>query len=250
MGGTGKTTVVRMLRAWLKQKSFTTAYFNAWQEDYVSDPLIPMVAAIDEIKLDRGETANFRSTWVRSKKLVSIVIKACSFVCGSEMVTIGALDLEQVQKEITASAASEATNDLVEWFKEEKQSLEKFRTELEKAVEAIQENETIRPLVFFIDELDRCRPSFAIELLERVKHLFDVKNIVFVLSIDKKQLEAITAAVYGERIDAPEYLRRFIDLDFSLPMIHTEDYVRQLISNYGFSAFFATREKYAELRYD
>ena len=100
------------------------------------------------------------------------------------------------------------------------------QTFLKDAVQAIGEGEPQRPLVFFIDELDRCRPSFAIELLERVKHLFDVKNIVFVLSIDKKQLEAITAAVYGERIDALEYLRRFIDLDFYLPLPHTKDYTK------------------------
>lgn len=67
--------------------------------------------------------------------------------------------------------------------------------------------------MFFIDELDRCRPTFAIELLERIKHLFDIQNIVFVLSIDKEQLEASTAAAYGSAINAPEYLRRFIDLE-------------------------------------
>ena len=92
---------------------------------------------------------------------------------------------------------------------------EYFSSLLEKAVGAIQPEDSSKPLLFFIDELDRCRPTFAIEMLERIKHLFDVKNMVFVLSIDKKQLEAITAAVYGERIDASEYLRRFIDLVFT-----------------------------------
>jgi len=104
--------------------------------------------------------------------------------------------------------------------------------------------------VFFIDELDRCRPTFAIELLERVKHLFDVKHIVFVLSIDKKQLEAITAAVYGERIDAPEYLRRFIDLEFTLPVVHTKHYTKVLIDRHGFKGFFDARKGNSELVYD
>jgi hypothetical protein len=163
---------------------------------------------------------------------------------------VGVLDLDKVQENILSNESGKAAEDLIESFKKEKRSLEKFRDSLEGAVQAIGEGEPQHPLVFFIDELDRCRPSFAIELLERVKHLFDVKNIVFVLSIDKKQLEAITAAVYGERIDAPEYLRRFIDIDFSLPSIHNKEYVRNLVKQYDFSSFFSARIKYHELSGD
>ena len=117
-------------------------------------------------------------------------------------------------------------------------------------MKAIQQDGTSKPLLFFIDELDRCRPTFAIELLERVKHLFDIENMVFVLSIDKKQLEAITAAVYGERIDATEYLRRFIDLEYTLPVAYTKQYTRVLIDRHGFKSFFDARRNYSGLAYD
>ena len=83
-----------------------------------------------------------------------------------------------------------------------------------------------------------------------MKHLFDVPNMVFVLSIDKKQLEAITAAVYGERIDAPEYLRRFIDLEYALPALHTKSYTRALIERFEFKAFFDARKQNSSLAYD
>ena len=72
------------------------------------------------------------------------------------------------------------------------------------------------PLVFIIDELDRCRPTFAIELLERVKHIFDVPNIVFVFGINRDELTKSLVSVYGE-IEAGEYLRRFFDMEFILP---------------------------------
>jgi hypothetical protein len=163
---------------------------------------------------------------------------------------MGGLDLEDAQEEVLASVAGEATDDLIASFKKEKQSLDQFREALEDAVQVIAEDGEKHPLIFFIDELDRCRPSFAIELLERVKHLFDVKNIIFVLSIDKKQLEAITAAVYGERIDAPEYLRRFVDIELSLPMPHTKGYTEDLIKRFDFGTFFAARRKNSELAYD
>ena len=70
--------------------------------------------------------------------------------------------------------------------------------------------------MFIIDELDRCRPTFAIELLERVKHIFDVPNIVFVFGINRAELVKSLESIYGE-IDAGTYLRRFFDMEFVLP---------------------------------
>jgi energy-coupling factor transporter ATP-binding protein EcfA2 len=248
--GTGKTTVVNMLRVVLKKDSYTTVYFNAWKEDYVSDPLIPMVAAIDDIKIAQGgEGGVFRQRMAKVKKVVSTVAKR-SLVAGVKVGTMGVLDLDKVQENVLSNEAGKATEDLIESFKKEKRSLEKFREALEEAVLAIDVCSEQRPLIFFIDELDRCRPSFAIELLERVKHLFDVKNIVFVLSIDKKQLEAITAAVYGERIDAQEYLRRFIDLDFYLPQPHTKSHTRELVKRFNLTQFFDGRRMKSSFAYD
>lgn len=215
--GTGKTTVVRMLRRSLEIDGFQCVYFNAWKDDYVTDPLVPIVSAIDELKaLDDSANESFRSSMAVVKKAVGPIAKR-ALKAAIKMGTMGVLDVDEAIEEATADAASEAASDLIDAFQKEKASLEQFRDALEKAVGKLSENDPPRPLIFFIDELDRCRPSYAIELLERVKHIFDVPNMVFVLSIDKKQLEAITAAVYGERIDAPEYLRRFIDLEYALP---------------------------------
>lgn len=250
--GTGKTTVVRMLRASLKQEGIASVYFNAWKEDYVSDPLIPMVAAIDELQVADAEAEarkQFGERMATVKRVASKVAKR-GFVAAVKLATMNAVDLDEVAEESLASMAGAAAEDVIEAFKQEKASLERFRAALEEAVKAVAPEEPSKPLVFFIDELDRCRPTFAIELLERVKHMFDVKHIVFVLSIDKKQLEAITAAVYGERIDAPEYLRRFLDLEYTLPVPHSKQYTKVLIERYGFKDFFDTRKRYSELAYD
>jgi hypothetical protein len=248
--GTGKTTVVRMLRASLKKDGITSVYFNAWKEDYVSDPLIPMVAAIDELQIADAEAGKrFNERMATVKKVASKVAKR-GLIAAVKLATLNALDIEEVAEDVLASSAGEVADDMIELFKQEKASLDRFRDALDEAVKTIDPDGASKPLVFFIDELDRCRPSFAIELLERVKHLFDVKRIVFVLSIDKKQLEAITAAVYGERIDAPEYLRRFIDLEYILPEVHTKQYTRVLIERYGFKDFFDARKRNSELAYD
>jgi hypothetical protein len=248
--GTGKTTVVRMLRASLKKEGITSVYFNAWKEDYVNDPLIPMVAVIDELQVPDTEAGRQFGVRMATVKQVASKVAKRGLVAAVKLATMNAVDLDEVAEEVLASTAGDAADDVIESFKQEKASLDRFRNALEEAVKAVGPEGSSKPLVFFIDELDRCRPTFAIELLERVKHLFDVKHIVFVLSIDKKQLEAITAAVYGERIDATEYLRRFIDLEYMLPAIHTKQYIKVLIERHGFKAFFDARKRYSELAYD
>ena len=76
-------------------------------------------------------------------------------------------------------------------------------------------------MVFIIDELDRCRPTFAIELLERVKHIFDVPNLVFAFGINRDELCSSLQSIYGN-IDADVYLRRFFDMEFTLPQTQTQ----------------------------
>lgn len=248
--GTGKTTVVKMLRAALKKDGSGSVYFNAWKEDYVSDPLIPMVAAIDALNVADPESAKRFGERMETVKRVASKVAKRGFVAAVKLATMNAVDLKEVTEDVLSATSGDMADDVIESFKQEKASLERFREALESAVKSVQAEGSSKSLVFFIDELDRCRPTFAIELLERVKHLFDVKNIVFVLSIDKKQLEAITAAVYGERIDAPEYLRRFIDLEYTLPAVHTKVYTRVLIERHGFASFFDARKRYSELAYD
>ncbi len=74
-----------------------------------------------------------------------------------------------------------------------------------------------KKIIIFIDELDRCRPDFAIETLEIVKHYFDIPNIVFVLSLDIEQLSHSIATCYGQNMDSSGYLRRFIDFQVNIP---------------------------------
>jgi hypothetical protein len=120
---------------------------------------------------------------------------------------------------------------------------ERFRDELTKAVQQLSSFNKKPTLVFFIDELDRCRPDFAISLLERIKHMFDIDNVVFVLSIDKRQLEAATAAIYGAQIDAAEYLRKFIDIEFGLPRPSSKRFVEMSLSRSGLDDVFSLRGK-------
>lgn len=72
-------------------------------------------------------------------------------------------------------------------------------------------------LTIFIDELDRCKPSYAVRLLERIKHYFVHDQITFVFSINTNQLHHTIKKYYGSGFDGSRYLNRFFDLRISLP---------------------------------
>ena len=247
--GTGKTTLVKMLKAQLELEDFQCIYFNAWQVDYVTDPLVAMVAALDALHFDNdvAETA-FRSQMKAARKITSTLAKR-AFVAGVKAATLNILDLDAASETLAANAAGDAAGDIVDAFQKEKSALDQFRREVETAVSNLKDSGKKETLVFFIDELDRCRPTFAIEMLERIKHLFDVANIVFVLSVDKKQLEASTAAVYGERINAAEYLRRFIDLEYGIPLVQTKKFTKKLLTRFELDPAFSQRTGHS-VQYD
>lgn len=247
--GTGKTTLVKMLAAELERQDFQCVQFNAWKVDYVTDPLVALVSSVDRVSLgDISAEAAFHESLGKVKKVVRVLAKR-TMVAGAKVVTFGVLDAEKEIESVAAELTGSLSGDLFDSFERERKLLERFRSELASAISQLSAAGKKTNLVFFIDELDRCRPTFAIELLERIKHMFDVPNLVFVLSIDKRQLEAITAAVYGQGIDAPEYLRRFIDLEMGIPAANSKRFTERLISRFGLDPVFAER-KGSESRYD
>lgn len=83
-------------------------------------------------------------------------------------------------------------------------------------------------LIVFVDELDRCRPSYAVRLLERIEHYFINDRITFVFSVNLEQLQHTIKNFYGNDFDACRYLDRFFDLRLSLPPINTTKYYNYL----------------------
>ena len=91
--------------------------------------------------------------------------------------------------------------------------------------------------MIMIDELDRCRPDYVISLLERIKNLFEVEGIFFVLAIDREQLYSVVEHTFGVkkeengRDNRAIYLQKFINMDFELPEPNLADYADYFISS-------------------
>lgn len=260
--GSGKTTALRMLEPSLKTAGITTVSFNAWEVDYATDPLVPLVAALHDRLLEiKGYGPTIDHAKVERLKALGSVLVKHGATAAVKVATAGLIDLSTAAEGL-AKAAGDAiekageglAGDLIDAFKQERQAANQFRSlllELTAYVRVTAESDMAPPpLVLMIDELDRCRPTFAVAMLERIKHFFNVPGLVFVLALDIEQLKAGTRKVYGVELDAAEYLRRFIDLELRLPLADVGDMVDAMLTDCGADAFFNARQKYTELRGD
>ncbi len=235
--GSGKTTFIRMWKQHLENQGFTCLYFNAWQNDFVSDPLVALVGEMTN-SLDKIIIAEEKKReHIERLKGAGKVILRHGVPLLIKLVTMATLDVEKFGEEISDAfhdASESYFEKAFEKYEEEKDSLQAFRTELEDFARLVTSQEGKKsPLVFFVDELDRCRPTYAVELLERIKHLFEVDNIVFVLALSTGQLKSSIRSLYGEGIDATGYLRRFIDLDYPLREPAADVYSKVLFEDLG-----------------
>lgn len=244
--GTGKTTFIKMWENYLKNKSFKTLYFNAWENDFENDVLVALLAEL-EILRDTNLESNFKNIL---KKATPLLKKSSLGLIKGLSKKVGADELVQAIVEGVSEGTIEGLENKIESYTNRKKGIQDFRKTLETYVELLGGG---KPIIFIIDELDRCRPSYAVEVLEQVKHLFSVSGIVFVLAIDKEQLGHAVRGVYGsENINADEYLRRFIDIEYSIPEPNIKNYCDYLYSYFDYQSFFEIKERisYPELKDD
>lgn len=237
--GTGKTTFMKMWKQVLQNEGYKTILFNAWENDFASEPMIAILGEIKSIISKKSE-----------KKFEAIINKAYKFsttvlptLAKTTATLAGFGQLSEVAEKLS-DATVKAFNDEISEYDKKKNSLEELKKDLS---EFVKENCDNKPLIFIVDELDRCCPNYAVAILEKIKHFFSVDGIVFVLSIDKEQLGNSIRGYYGsDLIEADEYLRRFIDLEYTLPEPEYKDYCRFLYDSTEFDQFFKspTRVKY------
>ncbi|HTF16624.1 MAG TPA: P-loop NTPase fold protein [Chryseolinea sp.] len=246
--GTGKTTFVKMWRQHLHTKGFQTAYFNAWENDFDSNPMIALMSELKPpSKAPIAKTRAFNSVVKKGAVLAKNVFPALAKAVASKHMDSDVF-IEAISG--TVKAATDIFEDEMKQYATKKKTISEFRVELQKFVKEKNNN---KPLVFIVDELDRCRPNYSVEVLEQVKHFFSVPGIVFVLSIDKKHLaSAVTGFYNSTNINTEEYLRRFIDLEYSIPQPSNRDFCNYLYGYFGLDEYFteSRAQRYPEVGSD
>ena len=214
--GSGKTTFVDGWVPELLNKGYKVIYLNAWESDFIASPF---ACLLGELKLALGDLLDEAKMIDLSQHVLVEELKSKDSDSSSLVDSLTAVS--------GASLCQELSN-----YNELRQALAKFRDLLQRAV-----NEKV---VFFIDELDRCRPDYAVRLLELVKHFFSVEGIIFVMVIDKKHLCESIKGFYGSpAFDTSDYLRRFFEIEVELPQPSYKEYCEYLSKYYGITDFFS-----------
>lgn len=233
--GTGKTEFCHKLINLMKeQNSHNLIYIDAFKADHVNEPLMTVLAEIVKL-LPENNRANF------IKKIIPTVrfsLKTIAKAGVSHILRQDFADVVRDFEEDIEAATDKAIDATAELLLKDHIEAERNLQTLQNALVSISEN---KPIVVFVDELDRCKPSFAIEMLEIIKHTFDVTGVNFVLVTNTQQLKASINHCYGQAVDAQRYLDKFIKFRFELsphserntpyPKNASTDYFFQLIKN-------------------
>lgn len=232
--GTGKTTFIKMWSQHLKNKKFPVVYYNAWEDDICEEPLPSMLRVLKRLNKEDGLDEVFKTG---AKVVVGALLEGLAESTKAGKFFKGAIKGGKKQLEKAIFKTLDKEDDRTQLMQDFKDSLKDYMTTV---------CDNGKPLVYMVDELDRCNPTFAVKILERIKHLFDVPNVVFVLSVDKKQLACSVKGFYGSNeIDADEYLRRFIDVDYYLPEADPELFCEYLFDYYNFEGFLKNKMRLA-----
>ncbi len=207
--GTGKTF---FLERWQRslQREHICINFNAWKNDFAIEPLIALASAV---KNQLGEDSPAMQNFLHMA--ASTISAASPVVFHGLLNRLGGLGATGT----LPAPGIEQTLELLQQQRPAEQTIEQFQHALRTVFADYQERhpELLDDVFIIIDEIDRCRPAFAIGLLERVKHFFGVENCRFIIASDSEQLGHSIRNIYGNEFDATTYMRRFFDLSFTLP---------------------------------
>ncbi|MGE6687938.1 KAP family P-loop NTPase fold protein [Stutzerimonas stutzeri] len=236
--GTGKTSFSKLLHAHLLSQGHRAIYFNAWATDFADDPLTAFLGEMNEhlSSFLQGDQQKSEA-WAKAKETGAYLARKVLPVA-LNIATAGILNIDERIEDKISELMGGVTEDAISEYTKDKKQIQQFRENISELASGEPKNS----IYIFIDELDRCRPIYAVELLERIKHLFDVPGITFVLSMDKGQLAHSICGLYGNNFDGNGYLRRFIDVEYRLKPVKASLYAEHIFEATGLSAIFSKRQ--------
>lgn len=227
--GNGKTTFLKIWSQYLRNQGFPVVEFNAWETDFSEAPFVALSSELtDGLENYKDKNKLLAEKIDATKKVATNVTKKLLRLTATGAIRFATGDILDITPQLEQARASYAEDRLSDYLAA-KQGVKKFRCVLQDMATEMSKQKN-KPLIVMIDELDRCRPSYAVELLEVAKHLFSVDHMVFVLAVNRSELAHSIKALYGSGFDAEGYLRRFFDVDFRLPDPGREDFINTMLN--------------------
>lgn len=207
--------------------SHPTSMIDAWVDDTIDNPWAALVVALDDALNSKRQFITPEKVKIlgeRGADLIRALSKGIMKQAIQKYVGNEAYD------EVTAALFDKKPNIIVEEYKNRKSSIENMKSALRQLLDE-EFIESYGQIIIFVDELDRCRPNYAISFLEQMKHILDINGIVFLLALNSNQLERSIKQVYGNEFDSQDYLRRFIDQYYLLPQLSAEKLIIHYIGD-------------------
>jgi len=255
--GTGKTY---FLNRWLidLKVNHPVVYIDAWKQDFSNDPMLSVVSSIiSQLKEFQpieaktiGNTAGKVGGFI--KDIAPIVAKGImKKATGIDLNDDGEHDLSKADEAMLGDIAAKVTDKMIKNHNTTLNSIDTFKKAIKEWIGAIHGNTNLKaPAFIFIDELDRCRPTYAVQMLEVIKHFFEMDNIIFVVATDTDQLQHAIKSVYGQGFDAETYLGRFFHRRCTLQSVSKEHFVNNYLARTSISkdSYLSERNTWPQLR--
>jgi hypothetical protein len=216
--GEGKTTFIKMWQKSLEGQA-DTVYFDAFESDLLDDPFVSFSSEIIELAKKRNAAKGTIKNLKEKASYIGWKILSLAAPTVAKVITLNAVDGQTIEalKEVKGAIADDIGQAASSYIKQRIEEHEKSRQSVKDFKELLVGLSKDTPLVIFIDELDRCKPTHAVHVLEVIKHFFSAGRIIFVLATHKDQLEKSIKHVYGSELDAGAYLQKFITFEVNLP---------------------------------
>lgn len=267
--GTGKTEFCQKLIRLMQQQhpDYQPVYIDAFRSDHSGEPLLALLAEI--IKACTPPEGSDKKLIEKHKDRIRRIVKAAGFLMktvakaavghvlkqkweyleeGMSQITNDGQETKNAAATVAGVATTLASHSIDATIDATVEALLKEQIEAEKNLETLKTclkdlaEDKPKPIILFIDELDRCRPDYAVDMLEVIKHVFDIENVKVVLVTNTKQLRAAINHRYGAEVDAQKYLDKFLKYSFALPekvvaqvevgqALVSVEYFKQLIRN-------------------
>jgi hypothetical protein len=214
--GIGKTSFIKMWEKMLSEKEKPFIHVDAFKNDIDSEPFIMLLNAftnlLEKVYANEGKNISIYLQDFKNKAKEIFTIKNISKL-GINFLFEKTIGKDNAKEFLGTTFASS-----FEDFTKIQSLYEKLQEILYKLMEEIDN----RQLYIIVDELDRCRPDFALETLERIKHLFHIKNVKYILVYNEKAMNSIINNKYGTGIDANRYIDKFVQFKYQFNNIYRQ----------------------------
>ena len=203
--GNGKTTFLEMFKKFIedeKSQDYNIISINAWESDFYGEPIISILSElVNYMRKNNGDS--------KGKKIIKIIGKVGINIGNQLIQSQTGVNIKDIK-----SSLEENGNKLWEAFNLRKGTIKEIKTAISEYTEG-------KKLLIIVDELDRARPDYAVHFLEDMKHFFNIENVIFLVAVNRKQMETTVKCLYGQDLNFNGYYGKFFKQEIDLPDIYT-----------------------------